>query len=345
MLKNEHSPGSEGGAEQNAPSRILLIDDDEDFSRVIARLLGKDGFEVTSVSSGREGLQVAAELKPNLVVCDQDMPGMDGYEVLSRLRQDARLTDIPVVFLTGNSKPEQIREGMNLGADDYLTKPVDSNNLLRAVRARLERARTARLNQEKQMERALQMFAGVVHDLRDPLFVVFGYTNMLRQDTAPQPKSEEREAEILDRMQQAIGRMQAIVGETLFLAKSRMHRLPFDPQSFDLRVLCEQVITDQAQDDRLRLECVESECRLVGDPLRLCQALENLLANALKYSSQPVIVRLSKLLQGYRIEVCDQGIGIPAAEHTRVFEPFFRASNTGSETRTRARVVHRKNLC
>ncbi len=331
MSKSERESKTASGDNHPPAAKILLIDDDENITQVLGKFLGKHEYDVTGVNSGREGIRVASALLPDLVVCDLDMPGMDGYEVLASLRQDARLMEIPVVFLTGRAAPDQIRQGMNWGADDYLTKPLDPNNLLRAIEARLARARLRRLNQEKQMERAIQLFAGVVHDLRDPLFVVLGYTNLLRQDASPQPKSDNRGGEILDRMQQAISRMQTIVSETMFLAKSKMQRLPFDPSPFDLRVLCEQVITDQDPDDRIQFECGEKECAMIGDPLRLRQALENLLANALKYSDQEVVVGLTKLPQSYQIEVKDRGIGIPAPERERVFEPFFRASNTGGK--------------
>lgn len=321
------SIAEQGGPEQEPLANILLIDDDEPFRRFLANFLRGRGFTVASASSGKEGIALALEFTPDLVICDLDMPGMNGYEVLARLRRDTNLADTPVMFLTGQAAPEQIREGMNLGADDYLTKPMNSAELLRAVNARLARARAGRAHQEKQIDRAMQMFAEVVHDLRDPLFVVFGYTSMLRKGSSPDASAGERSGEILDRMQHAISRMQTIVSETLFLAKSKMQRLPFDPGPFDLRVLCEQVVADLDQGVRLRFECGEPQCDIVGDPLRLRQALENLLANALKYSDKMVVMALSKRDPGYVLTVTDQGIGIPAPEHARVFDPFFRASN------------------
>ena len=82
---------------------------------------------------GRTGVELAAETLPDLIVCDLNMPGMDGYEVLAALRRDPKLADIPLIFLTGQSQPSQVRQGMSLGADDYLTKPVDLADLLSAV--------------------------------------------------------------------------------------------------------------------------------------------------------------------------------------------------------------------
>jgi DNA-binding LytR/AlgR family response regulator len=332
MSNNEPWPEIRNGIKPNAAAKILLIDDDESFNLALGRVLRKHKYDVTTINSGKEGIRLAAVLLPDVVVCDLDMPGMDGYEVLANLRKDARLSDIPFVFLTGHPAPEQMRKGMNLGADDYLNKPVGLNNLLHSIEARLTRAHAGRVHQQKQMEHAMQLFASVVHDLRDPLFVIFGYTNILKEGETPVPRSEERSEEILDRMQEAIGRMQMIVSETLFLAKSKMKRLPFDASRFDLRVLCEDLIADQNSGDRITFHCAEKECAIVGDPLRLRQALENVLANALKYSDHVVVVTVEKLKPGYRIEVKDHGIGIPEAERNCVFEPFFRGSNTGGKS-------------
>ena len=326
----DHAEGAVKKDSDNAVSKILVVDDEDNFRQVVIKFLSKQGFEVVAASERKAGVGLAAEALPDLVVCDLNMPGMDGYEVLATLRRDARLADIPVIFLTGQAEPSQVRQGMNLGADDYLTKPVDLADLLRAVQVRLSRRETQRQRQEKQMERAMQLFGGIVHDLRDPLFVVLGYTNLLQRG-AGEGASLEAPKQILDRMQQAVLRMQAIISETLFLARSRMQRLPFDPGPFDLREFCEQLVADHEESRRLRLECAASRCPVVADALRLRQALENLLSNALKYSDGPVVVSLADAGPNYLLEVRDQGIGIPPGDLVGMFEPFFRASNTAGK--------------
>jgi signal transduction histidine kinase len=313
----------------NAARKILVIDDDEGFRQVIVKSLSRQGFEVVAASGGEAGVSLAAETLPDLIVCDLTMPGMDGYEVLAALRRDPKLADIPLIFLTGQAQPSQVRQGMNLGADDYLTKPVDLADLFSAIQMRLSRRQAQRQRQEKQMERAMQLFGGIVHDLRDPLFVVLGYTGLLRSGAGQAPGGGENSRQILDRMQQAVLRMQAIISETLFLARSRMQRLPFDPGPFDLREFCEQMVADHEESSRVRFECAAGRFPVTADALRLRQALDNLLSNALKYSDGLVVVGLRGGAQGYLIEVRDQGIGIPAAEQAGIFEPFFRASNTG----------------
>jgi signal transduction histidine kinase len=312
----------------NAVNKILVIDDEADFRQVIIKFLSKQGFEVVAAMDGKAGVGLAAETLPNLIVCDLNMPGMDGYETLAALRLDPKLADIPLIFLTGQSLPSQVRQGMNLGADDYLTKPVDLADLLSAIRGRLGRRRAQRQRQEKQMDRAMQLFGGIVHDLRDPLFVVLGYTDILRGGSGQASGGGENSRQIYDRMQQAALRMQEIISETLFLARSRMQRLPFDPGPFDLREFCELMVADHEESQRVRFQCAAARFPITADALRLRQALDNLLSNALKYSAGPVVVSLSTGPQNYLIEVTDQGIGIPAAEQAGIYEPFFRASNT-----------------
>ena len=193
----------------SAASKILVIDDEADFRQIMIRFLSKQGFDVVAASDGKAGVSLAAETGPDLIVCDLNMPGMDGYAVLAALRRDPKVADIPLIFLTGQSQPSQVRQGMNLGADDYLTKPVNLDDLLSAVKVRLSRRRAQHQRQEKQLERAMQLFAGIVHDLRDPLFVVLGYTGMLRGRAGQAPGGLENSRQILDRMQQAVFRMQA----------------------------------------------------------------------------------------------------------------------------------------
>ena len=313
------------------PRKILVIDDDPDFRQVVVSFLRKQGFELLAAANGKEGVSLAVSALPDLIVCDLAMPELDGYQVLAALRHEPKLADIPVIFLTGQSEPSQVRQGMNLGADDYLTKPVNLADLVGAVQARLNRRQGEQQRQQRQMERAMELFAGIVHDLRDPLFAVLGYSDLLKSATDGPQQNEERSREILDRMQQGILRMQAIISETLSLARSRMRRLPFDPGAFNLRELCEQLLREHEGSGRVQFNCAAGPFPIVADALRLRQALENLLSNALKYSDGSVQLRLACVEQGYQIQVIDTGIGIPTEDHRRIFEPFFRASNTGGK--------------
>lgn len=119
--------------------KILVIEDEDAIREGIAELLTQEDFEVVQAENGPEGVQKAIKEQPQLVLCDIVMPGMDGYQVLEFLRQTPDTSLIPLIFLTARSSHEEYREGMKLGADDYLIKPFTNQELLETVRTRLER--------------------------------------------------------------------------------------------------------------------------------------------------------------------------------------------------------------
>lgn len=120
--------------------RILIIEDEPEMRRNLATILRLEGFEPVVAEHGRAGVELARRQRPDLVVCDVMMPELDGYGVLEALRADPATARTPFIFLTARGERPDVRAGMNLGADDYLTKPVAKADLLAAIRARLARA-------------------------------------------------------------------------------------------------------------------------------------------------------------------------------------------------------------
>jgi len=126
--------------------KILIIEDEPEMRRNITSLLRFYGYDPVAAENGRAGIEVARREKPDLVLCDVMMPEMDGYGVLSALQSDAGLARIPFIFLTAKGEKDDLRSGMDQGADDYLTKPVVNADLVRAIESRLRRS-------EQQMKR------------------------------------------------------------------------------------------------------------------------------------------------------------------------------------------------
>ena len=309
-------------------TRILMIDDDANLSQVLSDFLVNRGFSVTVACNGEQGVAIASAWVPDLVICDLDMPEMSGYEVLANIRRDERLTDTPFLILSGFTAPDQVRLGMNLGADDYLLKPIKPEEFLAAVNARLNLRQSQRQAREHQMKKAMELFACAIHDLRDPISVILGYTDILQQTSDEAGQLPRSGKDVLDRMHKAISRMQSIVSEVLLLTKSRLRQLPFAPCSFDLGSFCAEMVADHEKCQRLRFISATAPNWAQADPTRLRQAIENLLANALKYSDGLVTLQVRAVVEGYDIIIKDDGIGIPETEQSRLFEPFFRASNT-----------------
>ncbi len=122
--------------------KILVIEDDSVTRNLYLKGLEAKGFDIIGAQNGRIGIQQAQKDIPDLVICDITMPDMDGYSVLNTLRQDPVTAIIPFIFLTGSSTRADVRKAMELGADDYLTKPSTLDELLRAIATRLEKQAT-----------------------------------------------------------------------------------------------------------------------------------------------------------------------------------------------------------
>ena len=120
--------------------KILVIEDEPEMRRNLATILRLENFQPLTAENGRVGLESVRANKPDLILCDVMMPELDGYGVIAALRADPETVAIPFIFLTAKGEKPDIRAGMNLGADDYLTKPVGKADLLAAIRSRLDRA-------------------------------------------------------------------------------------------------------------------------------------------------------------------------------------------------------------
>ncbi|MCL8007293.1 response regulator [Gelidibacter japonicus] len=119
--------------------KVLIIEDNVDVRENTADILELAGYKVATAENGKIGLEKAIQLLPDVIVCDIMMPEMDGYEVLQDLNKNAKTASIPFVFLTAKTERTDMRKGMNLGADDYLTKPFSENELLEAIECRMKK--------------------------------------------------------------------------------------------------------------------------------------------------------------------------------------------------------------
>ncbi|MEQ8186991.1 MAG: response regulator, partial [Candidatus Eremiobacterota bacterium] len=119
--------------------KILVIEDMESMRMLIIAFLQSNGFEVKGTGEGLKGIALVRDYMPDLILCDVDLPDTDGYEILGRIRQDESLSIIPFIFLTVHANSNDIRHGMSIGADDYITKPFTEEELIDAVKARLKK--------------------------------------------------------------------------------------------------------------------------------------------------------------------------------------------------------------
>jgi len=119
--------------------RILIIEDQEDILDDLKIILEKNGFAVLCASNGELGLKVAQQAMPDLIISDIMLPGIDGYSILEALNQEEKTSMIPFIFLTAKAEITDLRKGMELGADDYIFKPYDADDLIAAINVRLKK--------------------------------------------------------------------------------------------------------------------------------------------------------------------------------------------------------------
>lgn len=148
-------------------ARILIIDDDKDICTLLRRVLESQGHHVTAALNGQQGL-IAARERPELIICDVTMPIMGGHAVLSALRANKITAEIPFIFLSGTDDRETIRKSMNLGGDDFISKPAPPDDIIQTVDARLKRRHQQQQRQEEAVKKAIKLFSGIVDDLGTP---------------------------------------------------------------------------------------------------------------------------------------------------------------------------------
>jgi DNA-binding NarL/FixJ family response regulator len=140
---------------------ILVIEDDPDTLNNLALMLEMEGFQTLVADNGRDGVDLARAKLPDLILCDVMMPELDGHGVIAALRGEPATSAIPFIFLTARGERQDLRTGMNLGADDYITKPAEGDEVLAAIRTRLAR--------QSEQERATLDRVEVVTDFSSPL--------------------------------------------------------------------------------------------------------------------------------------------------------------------------------
>lgn len=161
-------------------TKILVIEDQEDIRSILVEILTAEGYNAVAAENGRVGIKLVESEVPDLIMCDISMPELDGYEVLSYVRENQTTEAIPFIFLTAKAAQIDIRQGMELGADDYLTKPFTRAELLGAISARFEKKKSfARQAQRKINDLCNNISHSLPHELHTPLNGIIGLSKLL----------------------------------------------------------------------------------------------------------------------------------------------------------------------
>jgi len=305
---------------------VLVVDDFPDSLALYEALLSEDGHRVRTALSGKKAMTMVDEREPEVVLLDVSMPGMDGYEVLKRLR--ARRGGGPAVLMLTAARrdPNAIEHGLREGADAYMTKPIESRELLARVRGALEAHRLKRTMESQRRDH----IAMLVHDLRHPLASLGLVAEVLQADDL---SPDERRSSVVT-MRTLCTDMARLVDGVLAASRLEAGVFTVDPRPTTVRtILAPTIASLSLVATRRRITLVfegDLDAHLTADAIKLRQAIDNLVANALKFAPRGGHVKVGvHPRQGQVVfEVSDSGPGIPATERGSIFDRY-RQGQTG----------------
>jgi signal transduction histidine kinase len=301
--------------------KILVIEDDPIIRSNIVDLLQVEGFETLEAENGLIGVHVAQAHLPNLIMSDIMMPELDGYGVLETLRHDPVTAAIPFVFLTAKAERTDLRQGMEAGADDYLTKPFTRGELLKAIETRLAKQSSVEKKFQKQLEDLRDSITlSLPHELRTPLTGVLGFSSVLVDSYGSLTGLEI--LDVAKTIHKSAERLYRLVENYLLYAEIQI--IGLDPEKLavlrtlsgmsDLQAIVAPAATRIAQQAGrkadLKLELQDAQVAVI--PAHLKKIIEELVDNAFKFSEAGTAVRVtSRSAEGSTtLRVADQGRGM-----------------------------------
>jgi two-component system sensor histidine kinase/response regulator len=315
----------------DASGDVLIVDDFADAIALYEALLTDDGHRVRTATTGAEALRKVDEREPEIVLLDVSMPGMDGVEVLRRLRGRRGGGPAVLMLTAARREPHAIEAGLKEGADAYLTKPIDSRELLARVRAALESFRLKRMLEGQRRDH----IAMLVHDLRHPLSSLGLIAELIDADDLPPDERRQAVAQIRGMCTE----MARLVDGVLAASRLEAGVFSVEPRNIKVGTIIEpmlSVFTPIAARRRVALQFDGSlDMPVRADPQKLRQALDNLVANALKFTPRGgrVRVRVGRARSEgastddmVSFEIADTGPGIAPSERATIFDRYKQGS-------------------
>lgn len=312
------------------PSLILVVDDNKPNRDLMATLVNRMGHEVVSVSNGHEALQTLEEKRFDLVLLDIMMPHVDGYQVLETMRDSQLLLHTPVVVVSALSEIDSVVKCLELGAEDYLYKPINRILLQARVEACLEKKHLR--EQELQYLQSLndikeQFVHTVSHDLKNPIALIMGYTELLLDlGLVTDPEA----IDYLQKIRHYSEYMSTLTQDLLDLGKAQ-HGMSLSLSRISICGLIEKCIEAfkllAAQKNiALHFDRPANDIVLEADATRMEQVMNNLVSNAIKYTPNAgqVDIGIRREDKHVVISVTDTGLGIPKDDLPFVFDTFYR---------------------
>jgi signal transduction histidine kinase len=335
------------------PASVLIVDDERHNRALLEVMLAPEGFHLLTAASGEQALAMVAEQPPDLILLDVMMPGMDGYQIAAVIKDNPASKHIPIIMITALDDHDARLSGLNAGAEDFLTKPVDRaelcvrvKNLLRLkaygdkLRSTLDalesangkldaafaEAGEARVMAEEANSAKTLFLRAMSHELRTPLNAICGYTELLEMGVHGPVNPEQ--SNDLGRIKRAAAYLLSLINDVLTVARLEGAR-PLHVVSISVNGMLSEVdglcaLQAKAKGVKLRAKLCEVDVLVAADAERFQQILLNLITNGIKFTPAggSIDVACDEDAGAARVCVKDTGIGVSPGDINRVFQPF-----------------------
>jgi two-component system sensor histidine kinase/response regulator len=299
---------------------ILIIEDNTDLRDGLESSLELSGYNVIIAETGEEGIRLAHKIIPDLIICDIMLPTKDGYDVIEEIQSADDLSDTPFLFLSAKSSPENIRKGMHLGADDYITKPYELDDLLNSVKTRLKRKKSRLYNEElryKEIKKSVSRY--IPHEIRTPLNIIMGLSEYLIKNADKSNKNDL--VDMLMNINDAGRRLSRLFENYLLYANLELIRNSADEKKklrrektpliyYLLKDLIHTHLKNYGRISDLKME-IEDTVLSVSEKY-LSKIVYELIDNAVKFSEagSPILIKSEFEDEYYVINCIDNGRGM-----------------------------------
>ncbi|HMV25248.1 hybrid sensor histidine kinase/response regulator [bacterium] len=326
-------------------AKILVVEDDFQNRQLIQIYLSRMNFDVTLAPNGFAAMEKLKTYKPDLIISDISMPYMDGFELYNNVKAIPDLRSIPFIFLTAHSDADKRRYGKEIGSDDFLTKPIEQEDLVASIRGKLKRVEEIRSSTEAEMLTQIdqlkrEILSTITHEVNTPLFIIKLTANLLLDETMEFKPHELQE--LLLRIKKSGERLDALLKDFLITvriaagdAKSEYKEAK---QDSDINFIVEHLVPQfkkRAEIKQLRIQS-QLERHLPGLQLHVDQVadvVERLFSNAYKFTPPggEIRIRSGKDHDYVRLDIEDTGIGIPEEQLDRIFHKFYQVNRAEME--------------
>ncbi|HID98921.1 MAG TPA: hybrid sensor histidine kinase/response regulator [Thiotrichaceae bacterium] len=322
---------------------VLIVDDNPQNLKMLGNILKEKPYRQALAQNGTEALDFIKKKRPDIILLDIMMPEMNGFEVCQKLKQDAELSEIPVIFLTAKTEKKEVIKGLKQGAVDYVTKPFNSQELITRVSTHLElkAAKEALLEKVEELKEANatkdKFFAIIAHDLMSPFNALLGLSELLLEE---KDINAEKREKLLKIIQQASKTGYNLLKNLLEWSRFQTGRMAFRPEKINLKEIVSanfELLNSNAVAKNIHIFSTILETSYVfADRNMLNTIIRNLLSNAIKFTPEKGKIEVVCCEKEAHIEIAisDTGVGINSQDINKLFRTDITYSTIGTRQET-----------